>query len=67
MSQLKDELTRIADTTTFNGSKLLDGNYKGSFQVGANEGETINVNVSTATSAKGLGVDGVDVTAGAAA
>src|SRR3712207_4537708 len=63
MSQLKSELTRIADTTTFNGTKLLDGNYKGTFQVGANAGETISVNVGKAASAKGLGVDGVDVTA----
>jgi flagellin len=62
MSQLKSELTRIADTTTFNGTKLLDGNYRGTFQVGANAGETISVNVGRAASAKGLGVDGVDVT-----
>src|SRR3954462_1666642 len=62
MSQLKSELTRISDTPTFNGTKLLDGNYKGTFQVGANAGETISVNVGKAASAKGLGVDGVDVT-----
>ena len=62
MSQLKSELTRISDTTTFNGTKLLDGNYKGTFQVGANAGETISVNIGRAASAKGLGVDGVDVT-----
>jgi flagellin-like hook-associated protein FlgL len=62
MSQLKSELTRISDTTTFNGTKLLDGNYKGTFQVGANAGETISVNIGKAASAKGLGVDGVDVT-----
>jgi flagellin-like hook-associated protein FlgL len=62
ISQLKSELTRISDTTTFNGTKLLDGNYKGTFQVGANAGETISVNLSNAMSAKGLGVDGVDVT-----
>ena len=62
MSQLKDELTRIADTTQFNGTKLLDGNYNGKFQVGANVGESISVKVGTAMSANGLGVDGVDVT-----
>jgi flagellin-like hook-associated protein FlgL len=62
MSQLKSELTRISDTTTFNGTKLLDGTYKGTFQVGANAGETISVNIGKAASAKGLGVDGVDVT-----
>ncbi|WP_370327626.1 flagellin [Euzebya sp.] len=63
LSQLKDELTRIADTTTFNGTKLLDGGYDGKFQVGANVGETISVEVDTAMSAAGLKVDGVDVTA----
>jgi flagellin len=62
MSQLKSELTRISDTTTFNGTKLLDGNYKGTFQVGANSGETISVNIGNAMSAAGLGVGGVDVT-----
>jgi flagellin-like hook-associated protein FlgL len=63
MTQLKAELTRIADTTTFNGTKLLDGKYTGVFQVGANAGETISVNIGKAASAAGLGVDGVDVTA----
>ena len=62
ISQLKSELTRISDTTTFNGTKLLDGNYKGTFQVGANAGETISVNIGRAMSATGLSVDGVDVT-----
>lgn len=62
MTQLKSELTRISDTTTFNGTKLLDGSYTGTFQVGANAGETISVNIGKAMGAKGLGVDGVDVT-----
>lgn len=66
MSQLKDELTRIADTTQFNGAKLLDGSYSGKFQVGANVGETISVAIGTSMSASGLGVDGVDVTTVAA-
>jgi len=66
MSQLKEELTRIADTTQFNGAKLLDGNYTGKFQVGANVGETISVGIDTAMSAAGLGVNGVDVTTAAA-
>jgi flagellin len=63
MSQMKDELTRIADTTQFNGTKLLDGTYDGKFQVGANVGETINVSIKgSAMSAAGLGIGGVDVT-----
>jgi flagellin-like hook-associated protein FlgL len=66
VSQLKEELTRIADTTTFNGKQLLGGDYNGTFQVGANAGETINVKIGTAMSAAGLGINGVDVTLAAA-
>ncbi|QWZ08481.1 flagellin [Nocardioides panacis] len=65
MGQLKDELDRIAKTTTFNGSKLLDGNYTGTFQVGANAGETISVGIGSSNKgmdASGLGIAGVDVT-----
>jgi flagellin-like hook-associated protein FlgL len=60
--QLKSELDRIANTTTFNGKKLLDGSFKENFQVGANAGETIAVNIGTAMGSAGLKVDGVDVT-----
>jgi flagellin-like hook-associated protein FlgL len=62
ITQLKSELTRISTTTTFNGTKLLDGSYKGTFQVGANAGETISVNIGKAMDASTLGVGGVDVT-----
>ncbi|WP_039036206.1 flagellin N-terminal helical domain-containing protein, partial [Shewanella sp. ECSMB14102] len=37
ISSLQAELTRIADTTSFGGQKLLDGSYGSqAFQVGAN-------------------------------
>jgi flagellin-like hook-associated protein FlgL len=62
VSQLKSELTRISDTTTYNGTKLLDGNYNGTFQVGANSGQTIAVKLGTAMGTTGLGLEGVDVT-----
>jgi flagellin len=41
---LQTELTRIAETTSFGGQKLLDGSFgsKG-FQVGSNAGETITM------------------------
>jgi flagellin len=43
---LKDELDRIADKTTFNNVKLLDGNFKGKdIQVGYAANDTIQVNV----------------------
>src|SRR5687768_2104991 len=64
--QLKSELDRIANTTTFNGKKLLDGSFNATFQVGANAGETIGINIGTAMGSTGLGVSGVDVTAAGA-
>jgi flagellin len=42
--QLKDEIDRVAGTTNFNDVKLLDGSFQNqSFQVGANQGETIDI------------------------
>ena len=44
VSQLKSEIQRVADTTSFNGKKLLNGSFTNqSFQVGANAGERIDV------------------------
>ncbi|KGM57365.1 flagellin [Lysobacter arseniciresistens ZS79] len=44
VDQLKAEIDRVADTTNFNGTKLLDGSFTAqSFQVGANQGETIDI------------------------
>ncbi len=44
VSSLQEELTRIADTTTFGGKKLLDGSFGSQkFQVGSNANETISV------------------------
>ncbi|WP_280138706.1 flagellin [Trujillonella endophytica] len=65
VSQLKEELTRIASTTNFNGTKLLDGSYSGVFQVGADAGQSITVGIGSVgkgMDAAGLAVDGVDVT-----
>ncbi|WP_298770810.1 flagellin [uncultured Shewanella sp.] len=47
ISALQTELTRIADTTSFGGQKLLDGSYgTQSFQVGSNANETISLSIS---------------------
>ena len=46
MNQLKTELTRIADTTKFNGQALLDGTYNGTFQVGANTSAADKISVN---------------------
>ncbi|MEI7464573.1 MAG: flagellin, partial [Burkholderiales bacterium] len=54
VSQLRDEIDRVAKTTSFNGTKLLDGSLAGAaFQVGSGSGETITVSALTdATSEK---------------
>ena len=45
--QLKSEITRISDTTEFNGSKLLDGTFSNKdFQIGANNSTNDRLNVS---------------------
>src|SRR5512133_3139206 len=44
VAQLKLEIDRVAQSTTFNGTKLLDGSFTSAkFQVGANAGESIDV------------------------
>ena len=43
VTQLKEEITRVGETTKFNGVKLLEGGEEIKFQVGANEGETISI------------------------
>ena len=73
VDQLAQELTRIADTTQFNGKKLLDGTYDGAFQVGANADEQISVSINAGPvtpaatpvvlkglDASGLGVEGFE-------
>lgn len=54
VNQLVTEVTRIANATTFNGLKILDGTYQGQqFQVGADANQTIGVSIQGA-SAKDL-------------
>ncbi|MBB1290959.1 flagellin, partial [Pseudoalteromonas sp. SR43-6] len=46
VSALQTELTRIAETTSFGGQMLLDGSFgTKTFQVGANENETISMSL----------------------
>ncbi|SNX67760.1 flagellin [Cereibacter ovatus] len=47
--QLVSEINRVAETTTFNGMKILDGSFKGKqLQIGADSGTTMNINVDSA-------------------
>lgn len=61
VGQLKEELNRIADTTTFGGQKLLNGEFgTKQFQIGANANETIAVQINSA-SARSMGANRVDL------
>ena len=48
VDQLGAEINRISKDTTFAGTKLLDGNYSGSFQVGADANQVIGFSLSQA-------------------
>ncbi|ELA8130533.1 flagellin [Vibrio parahaemolyticus] len=56
VSALNDELSRIAETTSFGGRKLLNGTFgKSSFQIGAASGEAVQIEL------KSMRTDGVDM------
>ncbi len=60
-AQLNEEITRVADTTTFGGVNVLDGTYSADFQVGADASQTIAVSISVAMDATGLSTGGLDI------
>ncbi|VVD31193.1 Flagellin (plasmid) [Paraburkholderia dioscoreae] len=56
VSQQIAEVNRIASQTTYNGKNVLDGSAGNvSFQVGANVGQTINLNLTQNVSSTALG------------
>ena len=58
VSQLVNEIDRVATTSNFNGVNLLDGTFTAkTFQVGANVGETIQVSSIVDSTKAGLGLD----------
>jgi len=63
--QLRAEITRIATTTEFNSKKLIDGTLRAGggtslvFQIGANAGQTMIVNIANMSA----GANGLAVTA----
>ncbi len=53
IASLQTELTRIADTTSFGGQKLLDGSYgTQKFQVGSEANQTISVSLTDVSANK---------------
>lgn len=69
VTALVSELSRIATDTQFAGNNILAGTFSAQFQVGANAGQTISVNLSSSNGASfgasGLGVGTVDITSAA--
>ncbi len=50
VKQLKEEIKRVSEQTNFNGTKLLDGTFTNvTFQIGANDGESVSFGISGAT------------------
>lgn len=47
--QLVAEINRIAENTTFNGMKVMDGSFTGKqFQIGADLGQTLSISIDSA-------------------
>lgn len=64
IQELNAELSGIAQRTEFNGKALLDGNYSGTFQIGANKTQTMDLAITasgTSTSKVALGATGLKV------
>ncbi len=53
-TQLITEIDRVAKDTTFGGKNLLNGNYFGTFQVGADAGQTITFKMTSAFTLNGI-------------
>jgi flagellin len=50
------EIQRVSSQTSFNGQKILDGSFgNAAFQVGANAGETISIDLATSTQTTDVG------------
>ncbi|WP_426348080.1 flagellin Hag [Alloiococcus sp. CFN-8] len=47
INELNDELTGIANRTAFNGKSLLQGNYEGKIQIGANANQVLDLTINS--------------------
>ncbi|MDQ1731179.1 MAG: flagellin [Pseudonocardiales bacterium] len=65
ITSLNSQLDNIGNQTKFGQTALLDGTYNGTFQVGANNGDTVNLDLSTGLSggisASGLALSGLTI------
>jgi flagellin len=61
VDQLGAEINRVSTATTFAGTKLLDGSFGGTFQVGADANQTISFSLSQTD---GFSISGIAAAAG---
>ncbi len=66
VTALVAEISRIGSDTRFADSAILSGGYSARFQIGANAGQTMSVNLSRSGGfgASGLNVGSIDITTG---
>jgi flagellin len=64
--ELVSEIDRIASDTQFGGKQLLDGSLDTTFLVGANAGQTIDIELTQNFNSTGLSVSGLTVNTDAA-
>ncbi|MBH5320623.1 flagellin [Paenibacillus sp. GSMTC-2017] len=64
VDQLVTEIDRISNTTEFNTKKLVDGSFSGTFQIGANENQTMKLGINAMGSASLNLTSGVQVADG---
>ena len=63
VTQLRQEIDRVANTTSFNGTKLIDGSFaNATFQVGANAGEGISIDSIVNSDSAALGKPSIHAT-----
>lgn len=66
VQQRLQEIDRNASQTNFNGQKILDGSFKtANFQIGANAGETISMNLGVSMRTNSIGSVASTTTTGA--
>ncbi len=63
LNQLLEEVDRIAKNTEFNTKTLLDGNFSGKIQIGANKDQSLTIKISNMSTANtnGLKLSGLKV------
>lgn len=67
VTQLTSQISSIAQQTQFNNINLLDGTFAGvQFQVGANEGQTLNLSIGS-TTANSIGLNSLKAATGSKA